>query len=83
MVAQKDSGHANRECRKRAAQVARFFVGAKGVSLNFLYGFFIGILVREVIAWLPRLSLWLVNRGLRKVPAAVREQRREEWISGA
>jgi hypothetical protein len=49
--------------------------------LNFLYGVFVGLIVREVMGWLPRLSLLLVNRGLRKVPEAVREQRREEWMA--
>ena len=49
--------------------------------MNFLYGVFVGLIVREVMGWLPRLSLLLVNRGLRKVPEAVREQRREEWMA--
>jgi hypothetical protein len=49
--------------------------------LNFLYGVLIGLLVREIVGWLPRLSMWMVEGALRRVPEATREQRRSEWLA--
>lgn len=49
--------------------------------MNFLYGLVTGVLIREIIAWLPRLSDWLINRALRRVPEAEREENRARWFA--
>jgi hypothetical protein len=49
--------------------------------LNFLYGVLVGLLVREIAGWLPRLSKWMLDSALRRVPEATREQRRSEWLA--
>jgi hypothetical protein len=39
----------------------------------------VGLGIMEVYAWLPRLSLWLVDRAVSKLPSDDQERCREEW----
>jgi hypothetical protein len=39
----------------------------------------VGLAIMEVYAWLPRLSLWLVDRAVSKLPSDDQERCREEW----
>lgn len=43
----------------------------------------VGLATAEILAYAPRISRWLVNRAVRKLPEADRDRYREEWLAHA
>src|SRR5262245_24421685 len=47
--------------------------------MDLLISTLISLLVREGYAWLPKVSQWLIERAVRRLPVDLQERWREEW----